>query len=69
MSIYRGDSERESHQSKNLKTIFNQILTLSLKSNYTMAQKTFPDYFADAGIEASTEIAEFQRALCQVQMV
>ena len=34
-----------------------------------MAQKTFPDYFADAGIEESTEIAEFQRALLQVQMV
>ena len=52
-----------------MKTIFNQILTLSLESLYTMAQKTFPDYFADAGKEESTEIAEFQRALRQVQMV
>ena len=34
-----------------------------------MAQKTFPDFFADAGIEASTETAEFQRALGQVKMV
>ena len=52
-----------------MKIVFNQILTLSLESFYTMAQKTFPDYFADAGIEESTEIAEFQRALHQVQMV
>ena len=34
-----------------------------------MAQKTFPDFFADAGIKASTETAEFQRALGQVKMV
>ena len=34
-----------------------------------MAQKTFPDFFADAGIKVSTKTAEFQRALGQVKMV
>ena len=34
-----------------------------------MAEKTFPDFFANAGKEASTETAEFQRALHQVEML
>ena len=34
-----------------------------------MAEKTFPDFFANAGKEATSETAEFQLALHQVEML